>query len=398
MGSIPTPGTMKDMLRKLYRRIQALYVPHTPLIEIRINADALRSNLHTYQRAYPSVRFAPVLKSNAYGHGLVPVARVLDREDIAFFMVDSYYEARTLRAHGIRTRILVMGYVDPHEIAHSRLPNIDFAITDPMQLKELLAINGRRTRIHLKIDTGMHRQGIMLEELPEAIELLKNHPQLDVVGIASHFADADNDDESFSRTQIAAWKEACSLLDGAFPKIEYRHLAATKGARFMEDAGTNVGRLGIGLYGIDTSPTPALPLRPVLSMRSIVASVRTIRPGDSVGYNATYTAPVAKKIACVPVGYFEGVDRRLSNKGAFLIDNIVCPITGRVSMNMTSVDITGHPEVRTGLPVLVISDKPEDPNSIAKLAALAESTPYVLLAHLPAHLKRTVESSVDETE
>ena len=384
------------LFRTSLRKIRRKLTGYTPLVEVSISKQNLIGNLRTYRRRYPDLEFAPVLKSNAYGHDMGTIALLLDRERIAFFMVDSYYEARKLRNSGVHSRILVMGYVRPEDIARSRLSHVDFGITDLEQLRRLADIVKKPTRIHLKIDTGMHRQGIPAELVAHAEDLIMGEPLLELVGVCSHFADADSDDQSFTLNQIAVWKETVKELLDTFPSIKYKHIAATKGVRFGDETDTNVARLGIGLYGFDTSPSTEAPLQPVLEMRSLISSVRDERKGESVGYNATYTLDRPMKIATVPVGYYEGIDRRLSSKGAMLVNDIVCPIVGRVSMNMTSIDVSHVPDVTPGMSVIAISRTPSDFNSVTNIAR-AVSTPdyaeseYVVLVHIAPHLERVVE-------
>lgn len=377
-------------VRPFARRIRRALSRRNPLITVSISKEAILHNLRAYQKAYPAQKIAPVLKSNAYGHGLVPVAELFDRENIAFLMVDSFYEAQKLRRAGIRSRIVVMGYVRPDEITTASLRDTAFAAVDIEQLRILSAAANKRTVLHLKLDTGMHRQGILPEHLEEAIALLKTNSNLLLAGVATHLGDADNPDASFSKKQLQVWDTCVPKLKEAFPDIEYFHAAATKGARFSAAHPMNVLRLGIGLYGFDTSPGHDAPLWPALSLRSSIVSVRTIPTGDSVGYNAAFTATRPSRIATVPVGYYEGLDRGLSNKGAVLVDGTVCPIAGRVSMNMCSIDITDAPDAGRGSTVTLISDDPNDPNSVKAIAELTGTTPYVILAHIPEHLYRSL--------
>ncbi|MGE5541381.1 MAG: alanine racemase [Bacillota bacterium] len=384
--------TVRSSLRKIRRHLTG----YTPLVEVSISRENLLNNLKSYQKRYPGIGIAPVLKSNAYGHDMGTVARLLDRQKIAFFMVDSYYEARRLRRAGIRSRIVVMGYVRPEDIARNKLPHIDFAIIALEQLQELADVVTRPVRLHLKIDTGMHRQGIPIGDISYAEDLFKGEPLLELVGICSHFADADNDDDTFTRGQLEVWKSAAAELLPTFPSIEYRHLAGTKGIRFAEEAGTNVARVGIGLYGFDTAPDTETPLTPVLEIRTLITSLRELRPGASIGYNATYTADHPIRVATVPVGYYEGIDRRLSSRGAMIVNGTMCPIVGRVSMNMTSIDVTHVEDVAVGDPVIAISRTPSDPNSVSNIAHTVSSpdyreTEYVILAHIAPHLERVVE-------
>lgn len=362
---------------------------HEPLITVSISRENLLHNLRTYKEAYPDQGIAPVLKSNAYGHGLAVIAELLDKEDIAFFMVDSLYEAEVLRKAGIRSRIVVMGYVRPEAIASSRLRNTDFAIVDIEQLRSVAKEAHTSIRLHLKLDTGMHRQGLLPDELSEAVELIKKNPGLSVVGVGTHLADADNINTTFTDTQLKLWDSLLETIQTSFPAIEYMHAAATKGVRTSSTHQMNVLRVGMGLYGYDTAPQCSSSLKPVLSMRSFITSIRTVPEGDTVGYNATFRAARPSSIATVPAGYYEGIDRGLSNVGSLQVNGIACPIAGRVSMNMVSIDVTDT-AVKRGDLVTLISSNPEEPNSVRSMARLANTTPYVILAHIPTHLYRTV--------
>lgn len=389
VGSIPTLGTMK--VRALIRNVRdALIEREAPLITVRIRKEALLHNFRTYSKAYPDARIAPVLKSNAYGHGLCVVARILESESIPFFMVDSLYEARKLRRGGIKKDILVMGYVRPEDITRNTLPHVAFAITSLSQLKAITRTVNSRTVIHIKVDSGMHRQGILPEEIPEAIALIKENSSLHVSGVCSHFGDADTENSAMTKRQIERYVEAQKILTEAFPTITEKHIAATKGAPFLKETATNCIRLGIGLYGFDTAVTPSMDLRPVLSMTTLVSSLRTVPAGEQVGYNGTYTTTQKETLATIPTGYYEGVDRALSNKGGVLICGMWCPFRGRISMNMSTVSVDAVPTVAPQDEVLVISDVHTDRNSVRLMAEDANTTPYVILAHIPEHLKRVV--------
>lgn len=389
--SRPRYHDMSRYFRRLFRKITRMLSTHEPLITVSISRERLLHNLHTYQSAYPDLKVAPMLKSNAYGHGLCLVAELLDREDIAFFAVDSYFEARRLREGGIRTKIVVMGYVRPEYIARNGLYDTEYAITDLEQLREVSRAAERPVRLHMKFDTGMHRNGILETDLVEAIELVRANPNLIVSGICSHLADADNHDASFSQSQLGVWERCVAQLKTAFPSLQYRHISATKGARFSKNASMNTVRVGMGLFGCDTSPHADLPLSPVLSMRSFITSIREISTGESVGYNGTFVAQRASRIATVPVGYHEGIDRGLSNRGMYSVRSTLCPIAGRVSMNMSSIDVTDLPDASRGDEIVVISNTSKDPHSIQSMARTIDTSPYVLLAHIPEHLARIVE-------
>lgn len=377
-------------LVKTLRDIRKRFSSYKPSVEVLISKSALLHNLHKYQQHYPKLLFAPVLKSNAYGHGLIKVAQILDKEDIAFFAVDSLYEAMVLRNEGIRSDILVIGYTSPENIRNSRLARIAFTVTSLDQLQDIEKIISRKIRVHLKVDTGMHRQGILPNEIEKAVKIFKENSLLVLEGICSHLADADNIDPSYTKHQFQEWERICSLFQEEFKTIKYFHIAATAGMPYTELAFGNVARLGIGLYGIDPFSNSKMNLKPVLSLRSIISSLKSLETGECVGYNTTYKTESRKMIATIPVGYFEGVDRRLSNIGFVQIEGQCCPIIGRISMNISSVDVTGLKDVKLGDKVIIISNNRSDKNSVQNIAKITNTIPWEILIHIPSSLRRTV--------
>jgi len=374
-----------DLIRRLRRRLRG----YEPLVLVALSRSALLHNLQTFREAYPGVAVAPVIKSNAYGHGLLEVAGILDKENIPFFVVDSVFEALALRKAGLKSKILILGYTPPRTILRNRLKNVSFGIINLEQLKKISQSAHGRTNIHLKIDTGMHRQGLAEKELDEAFSILKNDKNIFLEGISSHLADAENADDAFTKGQISAWNALVRRTKQEFPDCRWFHLAATPGSRFSKDIEANALRLGFGLYGLNPKGLD-LPLRPVLEMRSRITSIREIEAGETVGYDRTFRAEKKTLVATIPAGYFEGIDRRLSNRGTLTVRGIPCPIAGRVSMNITSIDVTDVPGVSLGEEVLIISRDPEAPNAARKMAELCGTIPYDIFVHIPAHLRREV--------
>ncbi len=365
-------------------------VSYQPLIEVRVFKSAILHNLHTYKETYPKFNFVPVLKSNAYGHGLTEVASILDSQNCAFFMVDSFYEALVLRRAGIKTKILVLGYVTIEQILKSNLRDVSFAIIDLEQLKNIAANLNRKTFFHLKLDTGMHRQGLLINQIWEAVSVIKSNPNIVLEGLCSHFADADGENKDFTKGQIKIWNENSKVLQAEFGTIKYLHLSNTAGAFYLPEINANVARLGIGLYGFNTSEFSNMNLKPALEMASIVTSVKTIPAGEKVGYNNLYTTTREIKIATVPVGYNEGLDVRLSNKGFLKIGKEFCPLVGKVSMNMCSIDVTAVKDLKLEDEVVVISKNPVDKNSIDNVIKSVGLSRYEIPVHIPQHLKRVV--------
>ncbi len=380
------------MIRALFRFLRKKKFQYTPLVEVRIFRDRILHNFLEFQKILPSgTRIAPVLKSNAYGHGLVQVAECLKDVDIPFFAVDSYYEALVLRNEGVKTPLAVIGYTVKENIFQNKLKDISFTVISKEELIDITDTISSPCRIHLKIDTGMHRQGIRLEDCGEVISLIQKNRNIILEGICTHFADADNEDIEYTQTQIHVWNIVVKAFRHAFPFIQFLHVAATCGSFFSKLIDANVMRLGIGLYGIAPCATlQNLKLLPVLEMRSMISSVKKIERGDMIGYNGTYTANTVMRIATVPVGYFEGVDRRLSNKGYVKIGDTCCPIIGRVSMNIITVDVSAVTEIKIGESVVVISSDAEDKNSVKQIADICDTIPYEILVHIPAPVRRII--------
>lgn len=382
---------MKNVLRHFFRAIRKRRYAYRPLVEIRVSRSALLHNLHAFAALDPAVRVAPVVKSNAYGHGLATVAGVIADESVPFICVDSHFEALTLRTESIATPLLIIGYTPVENVLSSNVRDAAFGVIGLAQLRELSARARTTVRIHLKIDTGMHRHGILPRELADAVALIGKNTNIVCEGLYTHFADADTRGSAHAKGQIEIWNRIVREFKkkNAELPVKYFHCAATSGSYFTGDIEGNVMRLGIGLYGIPSGFAP-VELRPVLEMRSVITSIRAIPSGESVGYNATFTTQKEMRVATVAAGYYEGIDRRLSNKGFFLVRGIPCPILGRVSMNITSFDVSNVPDAKDGEEVVLISNKKDDPNSIENVARTCGTIPYEIMVHLPPHLRRII--------
>lgn len=381
---------LNRFVRPVFRRWREARYGYTRLVEVFVYRERLLHNFRQYQRLSPSCRIAPVLKSNAYGHGLIEVARVFDRPETPFLVVDGYYEALILRNEGVRAGILVIGYTATENIVACTLPNVAFTILDLPQLLELSRRLTTPRRFHLKVDTGMCRQGVVLGEVDAAFDAIGQNKNIVLEGLCSHLSDADGPDEAFTLRQIAHWNRVAERGRATFPELKHLHLAATAGSYFTDRVEANVMRIGIGLYGVNPHPRQTIDLKLALEIRSRVAAVKQIERGAQVGYNRTYTAAQDMPLAIVPTGYNSCVDRRLSNKGAFAIKGTACPIVGRVSMNITTVDASAVPGVQKGDEVIVVSATRGDVNTVENIAVLCGTVPYDILVHISSQLRRVV--------
>lgn len=378
-----------DSLRDIKKR----FSKYSHTIEVEISKNNILNNIREYKTNYPDLLFAPVLKSNAYGHGLKEVAKILDKEKLPFFVVDSLFEARFLKHNKIKTDILIIGFTLFKNIENYNSKNFIFTITSLEELKILSEKINKSLRIHLKVDTGMRRQGILFSEINEAISLIKKNQNLILEGVCSHFASADEEDKTFTNKQIKIWQDTVEIFKDKFTFIKYFHISATSGVESINKDFTNLVRLGIGLYGVNLTNNLKLNLKPALRMISFISSIKELKAGESVGYNNTFISDKDIKIASIPVGYYEGIDRRLSNIGYLKIGEDFSKILGRVSMNISSIDVSNLKDIsslKIGDKVVIISEKEEDENSILNISKKINSIPYEVLIHIPKTLYRKV--------
>jgi len=374
-----------NMLQKLKKLLGHTY---KPLNDVELNQFSLRDNFQYLSCINNYIKVAPVLKSNAYGHGINLIAKQLDILNPPFFCVDSLYEGYKLLKLGIRTKILIMGYINPESLKTKKLP-FSFAIYN----YELLnAINKYQphANIHIFIDTGMHREGLDIEELPEFLKYIKINTKLNVEGLMSHFAMADKPKDKLTQRQIKIFQKSQLIIQGLGMKPRWIHIANSSGllnSKTLNGSLGNVARVGIALYGIDPEGKNNK-LKPVLKLKSHITQIKELRKGEKIGYDFAYRAQKNMKIAILPIGYYDGVDRRLSNKGFVSINNVATSIVGKVSMNLTIIDVSNIPNVKNGQEVILYSDISSAKNSVGSAAKLCGTIPYDLLVHITSSTKR----------
>ena len=362
-----------------------------PLNTIEISSSALLNNYRFLSGLTDDVTVAPVLKSNAYGHGLTLVAKILDSVSAPFFCVDSLYEAYELLKNKIKTPILIMGYVNPDNLKVKKLP-FSYAIYDDALVAGISRYQPQ-AGIHIFVDTGMHREGISVEDLPGFLGYIKSFGNLKVEGLMSHLGVGENPATPGTKKQIENFKKAEEIVRQYDFAPVWRQIAASGALLHNKDYKENLGnvaRCGIALYGIDPEGKDLGHLQPALQLKTTLNQVKHVRKGEGVGYDFTFTAKKDMTIGILPLGYFDGVDRRLSNKGLVLVSNVACPIIGRVSMNLTTVDLSGVESPQVGDEVIVFANNPSSKNSIYNAALQCDIIPYELLVHLYSSTKRVI--------
>lgn len=355
---------------------------------IEIDTKAIASNYRVFRKFVPkSVKIMGVVKSNAYGHNLTEFARELVKCGVDMLAVDSLVEALSLRKSGIKTDILVLGYTLPELFSQAVGKNIHLTISSIDGLKTFLkSHNTKRIPVHLKVDTGMHRQGFLFSDRKKVLKVLQEGG-VNVAGLYTHFAEAkDPHDRAFTKSQIIEFEVWLSALrEAGFSAAS--HAGATGGASYFPEAHFDMVRVGAGLYGFwQTFENSSL--KPALSWRTIISEIKEIPAGASVGYDTTYTTKNISRIAVCPIGYWHGYPRSLSNNSDVLIRGKRAPVLGRVSMDMIVIDVTNIPRVKVGDEVALIGRSGKDEITANELAARAGTSPYEILTRLNPLMKR----------
>jgi alanine racemase len=315
-----------------------------------INLTHLRQNLQRLQRRTAAPVWC-VLKADAYGHGSKACARTLERAGAAGVCVALLEEGMELRHAGVTLPILVMGGYYGRAYSELLAHHLTPVMYDAGQIEALAAEVRYRgcdpIPVHVKVDTGMGRLGIMPKELGAVVSTLGRYPEVHLQGLMTHFACADSDVDSV-KEQLRLFEEVTAELAARGVRARVRHAANTAAMLRCESSHLDLVRPGIGLFGVEPARGVAPELKPVMRVVSTVIAVRELERGQSVGYGATWRASRPSRVATIPMGYADGLARTTSNKGHMLVRGKRVPIVGAVSMDMTTLDVTEIPGIAIG--------------------------------------------------
>ncbi|MCX5779238.1 MAG: alanine racemase [Firmicutes bacterium] len=359
---------------------------NTVLSWAEIDLGAIRSNLAGIRSLLaPSTRLMAIVKANAYGHGMLEVARVCLAAGATYLGVANPHEALTLREEGIKAQILVLGYM-PEASADSMVENcIDatvFELDTAVALSQAAVRANGEARVHLKIDTGMGRIGLQPDDA--AIELIREIallPGIFIQGIFSHLATADYADKSFARQQFQVFQKFVARLETAGISIPLKHLANSAAIMEMPETHLDMVRAGIityGLYPSDEVDKSKLAIIPAMRLKSRITLVKSIPAGQSVSYGRTYISKQETKVATVPIGYADGYSRLLSNRSWAVIKGHKVPLIGTVCMDQCMFDVSGLEEVQVGDEVILFGT-PEDGVTADDLAHILGTINYEIV-------------------
>lgn len=379
-----------------------------------ISRSALRHNARLIRRYLaPSTRICAMVKADAYGHGAPIVVDALcnfaDQHGsdplVDALAVATIDEAAQLPSTALPVLILrptenvFLGRQrDAIEAACLNGWMVTLSTASAADDVARIALNcGRRLGIHVMVDTGMTRCGVDLNLLPNLLQRIESLPSLRLMGLCTHLASSEVPDHTYTDEQLARFAQATDEHHRHNPRL-IRHAANSGGIFFHPRSHYDMVRPGISLYGIDPTCRPSFEraLKPVMKWTAPLVAIHNIRAGTTVGYNQTWTAPRDTRIGLVPVGYADGYMRSLSNRGVMMLDNTPLPVVGRVSMDLTTIDLFDCPEARIGDEVTVLDNDPLSPASVYRLAESAGTIPYELFTRIGSRVRRVGVDPCDE--
>lgn len=366
--------------------------PHLAWAEVDLGAIAF--NVRQFRRHVDGrAEIIAVIKANAYGHGAAPVGRAALQAGATRLAVHRASEGVELRQAGLAAPILIMGYTPPagaDAIVHGRLTP---SVTTPEFARELSAratAAGATVPVHIKVDTGMSRYGLLPGEVVDFARSLLDLPGIRLEGLFTHFATADAADPTHVRRQLAVFEDVVAAVRAAGVAIPLIHAANSAATMRLPETHFDAVRVGVAMYGLDPSDEwpPPFEIRPALTLKSRVSRVRDLPAGTGISYGRTYITPAPATVALVPVGYGDGYHRILSNRGRVLIRGQVAPIRGRVCMDQFVVDVTHIPGVAQDDEVVLVGQQGAARIRAEEVARLAETINYEVTTSLLPRVAR----------
>jgi alanine racemase len=359
---------------------------------IRVDLDAISSNLRAI-RARVNVPVMAIIKANAYGHGLLPVARHLQAQGVDQLGVAFVEEGIALREAGITIPILVLGGMFGPQVAHFIEHDLEITVSSLAKLRQVEAAAealGRKAVVHLKIDTGMERIGVHSYSCGPFIEAACQSRWCTIKGIYSHLACADDPGSPMTAQQLERFLDACAHFERIGAPMPLRHLANSGGVLHFPETWLDMVRPGIALFGVlpDASARRTLELRPALSLVSQVVYFKVVKSGHPVSYGATWAPMQDSRVVTIPIGYGDGWPRALSSRGSVLIRSQRHPMVGRVCMDQFMVDLGAGGSAYNEDEVVLIGRQGDEAITVEDVAMAAGTIPYEILTGLNERIPR----------
>jgi len=374
-----------------------------PLQWVELSRAAFLHNLQQFRRLLGDrQRLLAMVKANAYGHGMARIAVLAEEGGADWLGVHTLAEGITLQDLGIKLPILICGYVPLADLEETAVRGLSCTVYNPETIEELGPICRRReisARIHIKLETGTHRQGVAQQDLPKLLDTLQDFPEVKVEGVSSHFADIeDTTDHTYARQQLEDFQEMVAGIKARGLDIPIRHMSCTAAGMLFPETHFDMLRVGIGLYGLWPSretyvsclqrKRALVRLQPVLTWQARVAQVKRVPKGAYIGYGRSYRTTRETRLAVLPVGYSDGYPRRLSNVAHTLIRGQRSPVRGRIAMNFLTTDVSDIPEVQMEEAAVLLGVSDGDAVTAEMLAAWAGTINYEIVARLNPQIPR----------
>lgn len=361
-----------------------------------IHLDRLAANFRSVkERVGENIKYMAVVKADAYGHGAIRCAHRLEREGIDWFGVALPEEGVELRKSGIHKHILCLGGFwagQEKEILNYNITPVVYRLELAESFNRRAAERGVVADIHIKVDTGMNRIGVRFDELQEFVDNLTKFKNLKIDGVMTHFADADNRDADFTNLQIKRFNEALEIFHARGFRPTFKDLANSPGAVGHRAARGNMVRLGGILYGLWTDVLPKTieppKLEAVMSLHTRIAFLKRVPKGETVGYGRTFQAETDSIIATIPIGYRDGLPRALSNCGRAIAGGVYVNVAGRISMDWTTLDVSGVPNAAVGDEVILIGEQNDLRVTTEEIAEQARTISYEITCGISNRVTR----------
>ncbi len=365
---------------------------------IEISSQKIKHNLQTLRRLVgPEVRLMPVLKSNAYGHGLIEVAKICEESGLVdVICVVNLDEAHALLKNKIRTPIFILSFYenDPKKLALAVQKKVIFSVYNKKQLAWLNTAGesvGKKVQIHLKFDTGTTRVGIFPHQLNSFYNQIKKYKFLELIGVFSHLASSE-EDKKRTLEQGRLFTEVARTLEECHGRPLIKHLASSAASILYPELRFNAVRTGLATYGLYPSEECCnkIKLKPALAWNTRLIEVKQVAKGTKISYGGTFTASHPMKIGVLPVGYNDGFDRGFSSNGEVVVKSKLCPVVGRVCMNLTMVDLTEIKNPKIGDLVTLIGHSTKNSITAENLAKRLGTINYEVIDRINPTLPRII--------
>jgi alanine racemase len=377
----------------------------TKLSTVEIDSQALQQNIKNLMKCLgKNVIFAPVIKSNAYGHGFEQILSILAEQRINTICVAFLEEALIIKQKFPHIRVICLGYIGLNDLETAVRAEVEMVVFNMETIRQISKI-GEKTGItgiiHLKLETGTNRQGFLESDIDSVLSLIKSSPRIRIAGLSTHYANIeDTTEHHYARSQLDKFKSLSQHITSRLDHPVTLHTACSAAAILFPKTQFNLVRVGISLYGLWPSKETLLSaqlsghrieLKPVLTWKTVVSQIKKIPSGSYVGYGCTYKTTTPSTLAYLPIGYYDGFDRHLSNQGWVLIRGNRAPVRGRVCMNVVIVDVTNIPGVELEDEVVLIGSQGQETISAETTASLCGTINYEVVTRINPLIRRVVK-------